>query len=247
MNLAEHPPPLQPGELRGQRGHRGAQIPVLLSHPGQSPGGPKGQIFRTAAGQAAAAPQGECFSPKNGIYPAGSSSSSSERDAGSAGGNLCCSICSQSGRLGFNSGFVGILGSSTDERMPGADGDEVEPWPGHRLRGNQPFHGCSRGTLQLILAVAPRLLSCPCDPSSSQQPHSQAGHGVLLRGQRPAEGGEHSRLGSLLPDPWVTREKPPRGAERGLGRELTLVLGLWGKPPWFLGLSSRWSQGGRTA
>lgn len=225
MNLAEHPPPLQPGELWGQRGHRRAQIPVLLSHPGQSPGGPKGQIFRRAAGQAAAAPQGECFSPKKGIYPAGSSGSSSERDAGSAGGNLCCSICSQSGRLGFNSGFVGILGSSTDERMPGADGDEVEPWPGHRLRGNQPFHGCSRGTLQLILAVAPRLLSCACDPGSSQQPHSQAGHGVLLRGQRPAEGGEHSRLGSLLPDPWVTREKPPRGAERGLEWELTLVLG----------------------
>lgn len=69
MNLAEHPPPLQPGELRGQRGHRGAQIPVLLSHPGQSPGGPKGQIFRTAAGQAAAAPQGECFSPKMGSIP----------------------------------------------------------------------------------------------------------------------------------------------------------------------------------
>lgn len=60
MNLAGHPPPLRPGELRGQRGFSSRSCSA-------SPGGPKSPIFKPAAGQAA--PRGECSSLKMGFIP----------------------------------------------------------------------------------------------------------------------------------------------------------------------------------
>lgn len=91
-------------------------------------------------------PRGEGFSLKMGFYPADSSSSCSDV-VRCAGGNLCCSIRGRRAVITPVLWVFGILESGTEERLPGADRDEVGPRPGHRERGNQPFPGRSPGSL----------------------------------------------------------------------------------------------------
>lgn len=72
--------------------------------------------------------------------------SSAERDAWSAGVNLCCSLCNQSDYLVYNPRFIGFIGLLKSSAK-GCDGerhltvrDQVELWPGQQERANKPLH-----------------------------------------------------------------------------------------------------------
>lgn len=104
------------------------------------------------------------------------------------------------------------------------------------------FIACSSGVLPLIQAMACCLLSitsvarhgCPCNRSSLRRSEQKRqGAGSSSRGQAMAlagyRGGDRlGRFGSLLPDPRVTQEKPPRDA-------VVLRGALGGRFPYFWG------------